>query len=189
MRSPINIVERAECAACDAALLRLEGGPSGHAPHSACWARTAQCLRVMAVPHQSAQACFGRRRFRAGVRVFAESENGGCLFSKALTGGCVPQAMNSLVTVQIATGDTNLVSNVRLNLVNDVQSGAILVRCCCARLHAGAGISTCLAWRASCGPHATNLSGTCATPSRYDAYCASRGVGLVAAARDKWELS
>lgn len=42
------------------------------------------------------------------------------------------------MTVQIATGDTNLVSNVRLNLVNDVQSGAILVRCRCARLHAGA---------------------------------------------------
>ena len=37
--------------------------------------------------------------------------------------------MNALVTVQIATGDTNLVSNVRMNLVNDVQSGAILVRC------------------------------------------------------------
>ena len=70
--------------------------------------------------------------------MFAESVNGGCLLNKALTGVCVPQAMNSLVTVQIATGDTNLVSNVRLNLVNDVQSGAILVRCCCARLHVNA---------------------------------------------------
>ena len=54
---------------------------------------------------------------------------------QSLTGMCVPQAMNSLVTVQIATGDTNLVSNVRTNLVTDVQSGAILVRCDCARLH------------------------------------------------------
>ncbi|KAK9819076.1 hypothetical protein WJX81_002896 [Elliptochloris bilobata] len=39
------------------------------------------------------------------------------------------QALNSLVTVQINTGSTNLVAGVRMNLVNDVQSGVILTRC------------------------------------------------------------
>ena len=100
------------------------------------WACAAQRLRVIAVPHRIALAFFRTGKYHAGVRVFAENVSAGCLLNKALTGACALQAMNSLVTVQIATGDTNLVSNVRLNLVNDVQSGAILVRCHCARLHA-----------------------------------------------------
>lgn len=38
------------------------------------------------------------------------------------------QAMNSLVTVQIDAGTTDLVGNVRSNLVTDVNNGNILVR-------------------------------------------------------------
>ena len=78
-----------------------------------------------------APACEGRalRSSRCASPCLLTVSSKAFWVSASLTSACTPQAMNSLVTVQIATGDTNLVSNVRTNLITDVQSGAILVRC------------------------------------------------------------